>query len=102
MTRTYIGIGSNIGDRQAHIERALEHLAEIVTDTKRSSLFETSDRNIDIKTVDSLMVSHFNTYASQNNIKYKLGVPKPKSYEIISEGISRLKKVFSAVSGAIR
>lgn len=61
------------------------------------SLFETSDRKVDIKTVDSLMVPYFETYVSEKNRKYKLGVPNPTSYEIISEGIAKLKKQFPDV-----
>ena len=62
-----------------------------------STLFETPNRKVDIKTVDSLMVSHLNTYAAEHKITYKLGVPQNTSYQIISEGISKLKKRFPDV-----
>jgi SOS regulatory protein LexA len=62
------------------------------------SLFETPDRKVDIRTVDSLMVLYFKRYLTKARQKYRLGVPQPASYEIISEGISKLKKKFPAVS----
>jgi len=63
-----------------------------------SSLFETPDRKVHIKTVDSLMVSYFKKYALKNRIKYRLGVPHTSTYEIISEGITKLKKKFPDVN----
>ena len=62
------------------------------------SLFEIPDRKVDIKTIDSLMVSHFKTFATKAGLRYKLGVPTKTSYEIISEGITKLRKQFPAVS----
>jgi len=41
MTQVAIGLGSNVGDRQAHISAALELLAEVVTDLRVSTLIET-------------------------------------------------------------
>jgi SOS regulatory protein LexA len=61
------------------------------------SLFEAPDRKVDIRTVDSLMVPYFKTYLLKTKQKYRLGVPQPLSYEIISEGISKLKKKFPAI-----
>lgn len=60
------------------------------------SLFETPDRKVDIKTIDSLMVPYFNTYAKNKKINFKLGVRNAVAYEIISEGIAKLKKRFPA------
>ena len=37
----YIGLGSNVGDRQLHIDHALDLLAEIVTIRMISSIYET-------------------------------------------------------------
>ncbi len=62
------------------------------------SLFETPDRKIDIRTIDSLMVPYFKSYLTKTKQNYHLGVPQPVSYEIINEGISKLKKKFPAVS----
>ncbi|WFF72478.1 2-amino-4-hydroxy-6-hydroxymethyldihydropteridine diphosphokinase [Proteiniclasticum sp. QWL-01] len=41
MTRIYLGLGSNLGERRENIERALERLSEQVRLTKRSSFYET-------------------------------------------------------------
>lgn len=41
MTRIFLGLGSNLGERRENIERALERLSEQVRLTKRSSFYET-------------------------------------------------------------
>ena len=41
VARVYLGLGSNLGDRAANIERALQMLSERVRLTARSSLYET-------------------------------------------------------------
>lgn len=41
MTETYIGLGSNLGDRLQHLCRALDRLASSCTVKKVSSLYET-------------------------------------------------------------
>jgi SOS regulatory protein LexA len=62
------------------------------------SLFETPDRKVDIRTIDSLMVPYFKRYLKRTKQNYRLGVPQPVSYEIVSEGITKLKKKFPAIS----
>lgn len=61
------------------------------------SLFETPDRKVDIRTVDSLMVPYFKRHLAKARQTYRLGVPQPVGYEIISEGISKLKKKFPGI-----
>lgn len=61
------------------------------------SLFETPDRKVDIRTVDSLMVSYFKAYVSKARLSYQLGVLQTESYQILSKGISTLKKRFPSV-----
>jgi 2-amino-4-hydroxy-6-hydroxymethyldihydropteridine diphosphokinase len=41
MERVFIALGSNLGDRQNNLDRALEALAAIVRITSRSSVYET-------------------------------------------------------------
>lgn len=41
MTRIFLGLGSNLGERRENIERALERLSEQVRLMKRSSFYET-------------------------------------------------------------
>lgn len=41
MTRVYIGLGSNIGDRRRNLERAARELARLGRELKTSSLYET-------------------------------------------------------------
>lgn len=41
MTQVAIGLGSNVGDRHAHISAALELLAQVVSDLRVSTLIET-------------------------------------------------------------
>ena len=63
-----------------------------------ASLFETPDRKVEIRTVDSLMVPYFKTFIDENKIKCRIGAPKAASYEIISEGITKLRKQYSGVN----
>ena len=65
-----------------------------VKNAEFSSLFEAPDRKVDIQTVDSLMFSYYQAYAGKKGLKYKVGVPQAMSYELINEGISKLKKQF--------
>ena len=44
------------------------------------------------------MHSYFRDYLSQNGLKYELGPPKGINYEIISEGVSKLKKQYPQVT----
>ena len=62
------------------------------------SLFAARDEKVDIRTVDKLMFTYFRDYLSRKGIKYELGLPKRISYEIISEGVSKLKKQYPQVS----
>ena len=61
------------------------------------SLFETPGRKVDIRTIDSVMVPYFKIYLTKTKQKYRLGVPLTTSYQIVSEGISKLKKKFPAI-----
>ena len=42
MRDIYLGLGSNIGDKRAHIKRAIERIAELVTVRRVSSLYGTA------------------------------------------------------------
>ena len=42
MRDVYLGLGSNIGDKRAHIKRAIERIAELVTVRRVSSFYETA------------------------------------------------------------
>ncbi len=63
-----------------------------------SSLFEAPDRKVDIQTVDSLMFKYYQAFAAQKKLNYKLSVPQALGYEIINEGISKLKKQYPKVA----
>jgi SOS regulatory protein LexA len=62
------------------------------------SLFAAPEGKVDIQTVDSLMHSYFRDYLSQNSLKYELGSPKGVKYEIIEEGVAKLKKQYPQVT----
>ena len=62
-----------------------------------NSLFGTPDRNVDIKTVDSLVYQYFQQYSEENKLNIKVGIEKAASYEIINEGITKLKKQFPGI-----
>lgn len=42
MRDIYLGLGSNIGNKKAHLERALEHITGFMTILRVSSLYETA------------------------------------------------------------
>ena len=42
MPDSYLGLGSNIGDKRAHIERAIERIAAFMTVRRVSSFYETA------------------------------------------------------------
>jgi DNA helicase-2/ATP-dependent DNA helicase PcrA len=66
--------------------------------TTLKSLFAAPEGRVDIQTIDSLMNSYFRDYLSQNSLKYELGPPKGINYDIISEGVSKLKKQYPQVT----
>ena len=63
-----------------------------------SSLFEAPDDKIDIQTVDSLMFSFYREYSKAKGLDYKLGVSQAQRYEVINEGIVKLKKKYPDVA----
>lgn len=63
-----------------------------------SALFQAPDRKVDIQTVDSLMFSFYNEYAHSKGLNYTLGVPQATSYEVINEGIVKLKKKYPGLA----
>lgn len=62
------------------------------------SLFAAPEGKVDIQTVDSLMHSYFREYLSQKSLKYELGPPTGVNYEIIEEGMAKLKKQYPQVT----
>jgi SOS regulatory protein LexA len=62
------------------------------------SLFATPERRVDIKTVDSLMFSYFRDYLMQTDQRLDLDVKKAVEYDILSEGVAKLKKQFPSVA----
>lgn len=46
-TRVAIALGSNLGDRQAHLAYAIERLREFLTDIRVSSIRETAPEGVD-------------------------------------------------------
>ena len=62
------------------------------------SLFAAPAEKVDICTVDSLMRSYYQDYLSRNSLKFELNPPKGKNYEIISDGVSKLKKQYPEVT----
>ena len=66
--------------------------------TTLESLFAAPEGKVDIQTVDSLMFSYFRDYLNQNSLKYVLGPPKGVKYEIIEEGMAKLKKQYPQVT----
>jgi SOS regulatory protein LexA len=61
------------------------------------NLFAAPEGRVTIKTVDSLMHAYFREYLEQKGLALETNMPKTKSYEIIGEGIEKLKKGFPAV-----
>ena len=47
MTRVAIALGSNLGDRRAHLEFAISRLRKILTDVRVSSIHETAPEGVD-------------------------------------------------------
>ena len=47
MTRVAIALGSNLGDRHAHLEFAISRLRKILTDVRVSSIHETAPEGVD-------------------------------------------------------
>jgi DNA helicase-2/ATP-dependent DNA helicase PcrA len=66
--------------------------------TALRSLFAAPEGRVDIRTVDKLMFSYFQDYLSRNGLKYEVGLSKRATYEIISEGVTKLKKQFPEVT----
>lgn len=62
-----------------------------------ATLFETPQRKVDIKTVDSLIFSHYQNHARKKGLRLDSRVSNAFSYEVISEGISKLKKQHPSV-----
>ena len=62
------------------------------------SLFAAPEDRVHIRTVDSLMFSYFKDYLSQKGFKYEVGYPTKATYEIINEGVSKLKKQYPKVT----
>ena len=47
MTRVAIALGSNLGDRRAHLQFAISRLRTILTDVRVSSIHETAPEGVD-------------------------------------------------------
>ncbi len=47
MTRVAIALGSNLGDRRAHLQFAIDRLRAILTDVRVSSIHETAPEGVD-------------------------------------------------------
>jgi SOS regulatory protein LexA len=61
------------------------------------TLFAVPEDKVSIKTVDSLMYSYFREYLQEQGLTLETKIPKTTSYEIMGEGIEKLKKEFPAV-----
>jgi superfamily I DNA/RNA helicase len=61
------------------------------------NLFAAPEGRVAIKTVDSLMHAYFRDYLEQEGLALETKMSKTKRYEIIGEGIEKLKKSFPAV-----
>jgi hypothetical protein len=61
------------------------------------NLFAASEGKVSIKTVDSLMYAYFRDYLQQHGLALETKIPKTTSYEVIAEGIEKLKKEFPTV-----
>lgn len=61
------------------------------------SLFAAPEDKVSIKTLDSLMYSYFRAYLQEHGLTLETKIPKATSYEVMSEGIEKLKKMFPAV-----
>jgi 2-amino-4-hydroxy-6-hydroxymethyldihydropteridine diphosphokinase len=47
VTRVAIALGSNLGDRRAHLQFAIDRLRQILTDVRVSSIHETAPEGVD-------------------------------------------------------
>jgi superfamily I DNA/RNA helicase len=65
--------------------------------TEFQNLFGAPEGKVSIKTVDSLMYSYFRDYIQQHSLTLETKITKTTSYEVIAEGIEKLKKEFPAV-----
>jgi SOS regulatory protein LexA len=62
------------------------------------SLFRADAGKVDIQTVDSLMYPYFQAYLQESGLALKLGGHKGLDYEIVSEGVAKLKKQYPKVA----
>lgn len=72
MTTIYLALGSNIGDRQAHINRALEMLAPEIAVRKRSSIYETKPMYVQGQSEFFNMVCEVETDLSPEEVMQKI------------------------------
>ena len=63
-----------------------------------NSLFAAPEDRLAIRTVDSLMFPHYREYVQKEGVKYDLKARNRTFYEILSEGIVKIKNDFPGVS----
>ena len=63
-----------------------------------NSLFAATEDKLDIRTVDSLMYPYYRQYAQEKGIACNVWARNSTLYEVLSEGISKIKKDFPGVS----
>ena len=61
------------------------------------TLFAAPEGKVSIKTVDSLMFAHFRAHLQEHGLELEPKVPKTTSFEILNEGIEKLKGDFPGV-----
>ena len=72
---------------------------KIENDTTKNinKLFDLPLKQVKVSTVDSLIHGYFIDYCKMNNVKYQAGLENYKKFQILSEGVSKLKKTYQNV-----
>ena len=79
-TRVAIALGSNLGDRQAHLEFAIERLRRVLTNVRVSSIHETAPEGVDEPQPDYLnaVVAGFTTLSPQELLQELLAIERER------------------------
>jgi 2-amino-4-hydroxy-6-hydroxymethyldihydropteridine diphosphokinase len=79
-TRVAIALGSNLGDRHAHLSFAIERLREILTDVRASSIHETAPEGVDEPQPDYLnaVVAGFTTLGPHELLQELLAIERER------------------------
>ena len=87
MKTGYLGLGSNIGNREANLREALERLeSDGIRVVRRSSLYETEPRDLrDQPWFLTVSYTHLDVYKRQNQRRLRSALPRdaPQHSELV-------------------